>query len=658
MKLSKLEIETIRNEPHLITSDLIQELRKSGKEGKESSLLLLDMPKDKEQYYLDQYGKRIAFQGIRDLKNPYTQHNLSDVHLEELEKCQYDIHYFKDYYVKIVTPQGVTFPSIREYQNRFLSTVQDDHSDIVQLMPRQCCSYNTKLKIKINTFYKNIEFGDLLELAKESNPWNPKNLQNKNNNKFIESYQQKNIEVLTPHGYVPVLEVHKTIPFKKIRVLFSNGSFLDCSEKHVLITSSGNEIHAKDSFGKFIKSEYGDILVKNIIYTGIEEHMFDISLDSKDEIYYQNGILSHNSGKSVSAQIYLQWIYTFMKNINIGICQNRGSTAREFLDKTKQIIINLPIWMQPGTESWNKMSIENDQGVKILTDSTNGNSFRGHSVHCLVVDECLHGKEIITIRKDNIISKVTMQYLFKLMSTNNEDVHLNNNYEVLTENGFKQFNGIKRVLKNTSIKITFMDGTNVEVTENHKFYDSLKDTFIEQNSLEVNNVLNNKTIADISTIRYPEGEYFYDCLEVHDGNHYIQSEISHSNCQFIRTTLWQEFSDSVFPQQSGLAWKKNILLSTQNGQNHFYDIVKGARDGINGFEPIEVQWNEVPRYKTDGTLYEDEEFKKDIIQKYGEIYFNQNFQCVTGDQKVKVLFHDEEKEITIKDLKKLYENIN
>ena len=40
-------------------------------------------------------------------------------------------------------------------------------------------------------------------------------------------------------------------------------------------------------------------------------------------------------------------------------------------------------------------------------------------------------------------------------------------------------------------------------------------------------------------------------------------------CAWIASTKYQLFKDSVFPSQSSFAWKKNIILSTPNGINHF-----------------------------------------------------------------------------------------
>lgn len=324
--LDKNTVNSLRSNPSQITDELLQQLRRMGNDGKDSALELLDIEKDEEMYYLDAFGQRISYNGNRGLKKEFTQLNLTNLHISELKKCSEDIHYFKDYYVKITTQEGTTFPTIRDYQNDFLTAVSDDSEDLLCLMPRQ-------------------------------------------------------------------------------------------------------------------------------------------------------------SGKSVTTAIYLAWIYTFKKSINIGICANAGKTAREFLDKTKKIISYLPMWMQSGTRVWNKTGIENENEVKILTDVPSSDPFRGFSIHCLVVDECA----------------------------------------------------------------------------------------------------------------------------------------------FIPTDSWMEFSDSVFPSQSGLAWKKNIMISTANGKNHFYEMVRDARDGKNGMTLFEVDWKQPPRFKKDGTLWDNEEFKKSIIQKNGLVHFNQNY---------------------------------
>jgi hypothetical protein len=118
--------------------------------------------------------------------------------------------------------------------------------------------------------------------------------------------------------------------------------------------------------------------------------------DHEDNI----GLMGRQSGKSVSTAIYLAHEFNFNKELNIGIVANKGPMAREFLANAKNILIELPIWMQQGIQVWNKGSIENESKMRILTDVPSSDSFRGFTISILVVDECVAYDETITVRDD------------------------------------------------------------------------------------------------------------------------------------------------------------------------------------------------------------------------------------------------------------------
>lgn len=136
---------------------------------------------------------------------------------------------------------------------------------------------------------------------------------------------------------------------------------------------------------------------------------------------------------------------------------------------------------------------------------------------------------------------------------------------------------------------------------------------------------------------------------------------------FIKQSVFSAFSDSVMPSQSALSWKKNLFISTANGMNHFYEMVKGAKerktfrnlteteyndkveqykniilekkqnkDGSyeikidkpsNGMLFYGVDWRDVPRYNSKGKRLTPEEFREQVIEKYGLVYFQQNYGC-------------------------------
>ena len=53
-----------------------------------------------------------------------------------------------------------------------------------------------------------------------------------------------------------------------------------------------------------------------------------------------------------------------------------------------------------------------------------------------------------------------------------------NRYSVLTKNGFKKFDGIKKTSHSCTLKFTFLDKTDIECSFNHLF-NTKDDIFVE-----------------------------------------------------------------------------------------------------------------------------------------------------------------------------------
>ena len=354
-------LDYLKSHQQEITPEIIDTLRKHDK-GKYLVHDILDLPKTDAEFYTDAFGNEISFNGNRRIKKAFTKLALAPIHLSEIKRCADDIDYFKNNYVRFRTKQGIDFPEIRPYQEKFIHELCSSHDSYLVLFPRQ-------------------------------------------------------------------------------------------------------------------------------------------------------------SGKSSTTAVYLAWLFLFKPNTIIGICANRASTARDFLAFVKMILSNLPIWLQQGVITWNKGSISSETGTCILTDATNGDSFRGRAINVLVVDEVA----------------------------------------------------------------------------------------------------------------------------------------------FIKSTVFADFTDAVLPTQSSLSWKKTILISTPNGMNHFYKLVKDTKtrkvikgvskkdlslyhdvlsikevNGLydvtldcssNGYKLISVDWHDVPRYDVKGNRISPDEFKDDVVAKYGIQYFKQNYEC-------------------------------
>jgi hypothetical protein len=111
-----------------------------------------------------------------------------------------------------------------------------------------------------------------------------------------------------------------------------------------------------------------------------------IQVDSEDHLFLcgKTFIPTHNSTTVVS---YLLHYAVFNDNVNIGILANKAATARELLDRLQTAYENLPKWMQQGVISWNKGSLELENGSKIMAASTSASAVRGMSFNILFLDE-------------------------------------------------------------------------------------------------------------------------------------------------------------------------------------------------------------------------------------------------------------------------------
>ena len=101
------------------------------------------------------------------------------------------------------------------------------------------------------------------------------------------------------------------------------------------------------------------------------------------------------------------------------------------------------------------------------------------------------------------------------------------------------------------------------------------------------------------------------------------------------------------------------MISTPKGLNMFYHFWKGAQSKQNEYIPIEVTWNQVPKYP--GGPLRDEEWKQETIRNSSERQFQEEFICdfmkkhnlshidegYNKNTKIKLINHD----VALKDIK-------
>lgn len=336
-----------------------------------------------------------------------------------------------------------------------------------------------------------------------------------------------------------------------------------------------------------------------------------IKVDSPDSMFLASPsyIPTHNTTSLVAA---ITHYVTFNDEKTVALLANKGDTAREILNRIQIAYENLPEFMQHGILEYNKGSMVLENKSRIIAASTSSSAIRGFSISFLYIDECVEGDTLVTIRTSyGIISKVRIDCLYNEKNLSNNQ--FTDDLQVLTENGFKDFDGIKRTSAKT-IRIEFNDGSELKSTESHLI--KVNDKFIEVSTLQIGDIVNKLTIKSISTISNDD-RYVYDLLNVADGHHYITNNVTSHNCAFVEN--WDEFYKAVYPTISSGTETKVVFTSTPAGINHYHKLWKDAVEGRSSFIPIKVTWRDVPG--------RDEEWKRQTIANTSEEAFTQEHEA-------------------------------
>lgn len=183
----------------------------------------------------------------------------------------------------------------------------------------------------------------------------------------------------------------------------NKGEFVDVHNKpisyknNIKLKRAGIQIH----YPQLLKDEYEKC--RDDIFYFIENYckiMTNIGVSRIEIRDYQRKLLEllqkdnddilnmpRQSGKSITTALFLIHNILFNDNIIVGILANKLNLAMEILDKIKKIYVELPLFLQQNIVSWNKTYIELENGCKVITSAANNDSFRGYTIHLLVVDE-------------------------------------------------------------------------------------------------------------------------------------------------------------------------------------------------------------------------------------------------------------------------------
>lgn len=227
--------------------------------------------------------------------------------------------------------------------------------------------------------------------------------------------------------------------------------------------------------------------------------------------------------------------------------------------------------------------------------------------------------------------------------------YINNDYEVLTDKGFKEFKGLIVGENPNKIHLQFNNGKYLKCTPNHKII--LNDnTVVYASDLCVGDVVYNGYVVE-RIDKYCSADKVYELLEVEETHKYFANEILCHQCLIVDEmafvepqSILEDFWRSVYPTISRSKKSKVLIASTPNGTgNLFHRLYDGAEKGENGFVYEKVIWSDVPG--------RDESWKLEQVKALGSMEsFLQEFECVHKNTLVDININNESVRTTIEDL--------
>lgn len=196
----------------------------------------------------------------------------------------------------------------------------------------------------------------------------------------------------------------------------------------------------------------------------------------------------------------------------------------------------------------------------------------------------------------------------------NHKVVLNNRYEILTDEGFKDFEGVISGTNENKFELIFNYKIKLICTPEHKIMLN-KDNYVFAKDLKIGDKIFNG-FSLTSSKSFTSDDVVYDILDVKDVHRYYIDGVLSRQCLIvdelahIDSNMLDDFWKSVYPTITSSKKSKIFVSSTPNGVgNLFHKLWTGAIHKENGFAFDEVRWEEIPG--------RDEKWKDETIKSLG-----------------------------------------
>jgi hypothetical protein len=110
-------------------------------------------------------------------------------------------------------------------------------------------------------------------------------------------------------------------------------------------------------------------------------------IDTYHNYRYSISLMPRQSGKSTSAAGYLLWYAMFVPDSTILVAAHKYTGAQEIMQRIRYAYENCPDYIKAGVTTYNKGSLDFENGSRIVSATTTENTGRGMSITLLYLDE-------------------------------------------------------------------------------------------------------------------------------------------------------------------------------------------------------------------------------------------------------------------------------
>jgi hypothetical protein len=110
-------------------------------------------------------------------------------------------------------------------------------------------------------------------------------------------------------------------------------------------------------------------------------------IDSYHNYRFSISLMPRQTGKSTSAAGYLLWYAMFVPDSTILVAAHKYTGAQEIMQRIRYAYENCPNHIRAGVTSYNKGSLDFENGSRIVSATTTENTGRGMSISLLYADE-------------------------------------------------------------------------------------------------------------------------------------------------------------------------------------------------------------------------------------------------------------------------------